>query len=192
MMNLMYENFPEAIDVCGDIVPIVTDFREYIKLIDMLADSELSVSDKQLCILQYFKSMPCDFDEALGGLVDFVTMSKLKPDLQSSQDENKDDDPPQKALYSFSYDYPYIFSAFMHDYGINIRTIPYMHWWEFRMLFDGLSNDNEIKQRIMYRGIDPNDVKDKDERKRIMKIQREIKLPDDILTDYDIGDVFEW
>ena len=192
MMNLMYENFPEAIDVCGDTVPIVTDFREYIKLIDMLADSELSVSDKQLCILQYFKSMPCDFDEALGGLVDFVKMSKLKPDLQSSQDENKDDDPPQKALYSFSYDYPYIFSAFMRDYGINIRTIPYMHWWEFRMLFDGLSNDNEIKQRIMYRGIDLNDVKDKDERKRIMKIQREIKLPDDILTDYDIGDAFEW
>ena len=192
MMNLMYENFPEAIDVCGDTVPIVTDFREYIKLIDMLADSELSVSDKQLCILQYFKSMPCDFDEALGGLGDFVTMSKLKPDLQSSQDENKDDDPPQKALYSFSYDYPYIFSAFMRDYGINIRTIPYMHWWEFRMLFDGLSNDNEIKQRIMYRGIDLNDVKDKDERKRIMKIQREIKLPEDILTDYDIGDAFEW
>ena len=97
-----------------------------------------------------------------------------------------------EALYSFSYDYPYIFSAFMHDYRINIRTIPYMHWWEFRMLFDGLSNDNEIKQRIMYRGIDLNDVKDKDERKRIMKIQREIKLPDDILTDYDIGDAFEW
>ena len=44
----------------------------------------------------------------------------------------------------------------------------------------------------MYRGIDLNDVKDKDERKRIMKIQREIKLPDDILTDYDIGDAFEW
>ena len=60
------------------------------------------------------------------------------------------------------------------------------------MLFDGLSNDNEIKQRIMYRGIDLNDVKDKDERKRIMKIQREIKLPDDILTHYDIGDAFEW
>ena len=60
------------------------------------------------------------------------------------------------------------------------------------MLFDGLSHANEIKQRIMYRGIDLNDVKDKDERKRIMKIQREIKLPDDILTDYDIGDAFEW
>ena len=78
MMNLMYENFPEAIDVCGDTVPIVTDFREYIKLIDMLSDSELSVSDKQFCILQYFKSTPGDFDEALGGLVDFVTMSKLR------------------------------------------------------------------------------------------------------------------
>ena len=192
MMNLMYENLPESIEVCGESVPIVTDFREYIKLIDMLSDSELSVSDKQFCILQYFKSTPGDFDEALGELVDFVTMSKLRSDPKSDQGDSENDDSDQKALYSFSYDYPYIFSAFMHDYGINIRTIPYMHWWEFRMLFDGLSNDNEIKQRIMYRGIDLNDVKDKDERKRIMKIQREIKLPDDILTDYDIGDAFEW
>ena len=192
MMNLMYENLPESIEVCGESVPIVTDFREYIKLIDMMADSELSVVDKQLCIIQYFKSAPGNFDEALGGLVDFVTMSKLRSDPKSDQGDSENDDSDQKALYSFSYDYPYIFSAFMHDYEINIRTIPYMHWWEFRMLFDGLSNDNEIKQRIMYRGIDLNDVKDKDERKRIMKIQREIKLPDDILTDYDIGDAFGW
>ena len=192
MMNLMYENLPESIEVCGESVPIVTDFREYIKLIDMMADSELSAVDKQLCIIQYFKSAPGNFDEALGVLVDFVTMSKLRSDPKSDQGDSENDDSDQKALYSFSYDYPYIFSAFMRDYGINIRTIPYMHWWEFRMLFDGLSNDNEIKQRIMYRGIDLNDVKDKDERKRIMKIQREIKLPDDILTDYDIGDAFEW
>ena len=58
------------------------------------------------------------------------------------------------------------------------------------MLFDGLSEDNEIKKRIMYRGIDIGTIKDHDERKRIVKIQASIALEENQLTDYDIGDVF--
>ena len=58
------------------------------------------------------------------------------------------------------------------------------------MLFDGLSEDTEIKQRIMYRGINLSDIKDKDERKRISRIQKQIRLPMEELTDYDIGNAF--
>ena len=57
-------------------------------------------------------------------------------------------------------------------------------------LFDGLSDDTEIKQRIMYRSLDLSTIKDKDERKRIQKIQRSIQLPQEALSDYDIGDMF--
>ena len=42
----------------------------------------------------------------------------------------------------------------------------------------------------MYRGIDLSDIKDKDERKRIAKIQRRIQLPAEALSDYDIGNAF--
>ena len=44
----------------------------------------------------------------------------------------------------------------------------------------------------MYRNTDLNEIKDKEERKRIEKIQRQIRLPDDELSDFDIGDAFEW
>ena len=60
------------------------------------------------------------------------------------------------------------------------------------MLFDGLPDDTEIKKRIMYRGLNLNEIKDRKERKRIEKIQNQIRLPDDELSDYDIGDAFEW
>lgn len=190
-MNLMYEDLPESIVVSGEEIPIQTDFRDYIRLIDMLGDTGLLPNEKKYLVLQYFKKRPKDFGEALDALTDFVVMGALKEDCD--QEHSEEEEPEnQKMVYSFSYDYPYIFSAFIHDYNINIRTIPYMHWWEFRMLFDGLSKDNEIKQRIMYRSIDLGDIKDKDERKRIEKIQRAIKLPEDVLTDYDIGDAFEW
>ena len=189
--NLMYEDLPESIVVSGEQIPIHTDFRDYIRLIDMLGDTDLLPNEKKYLLLQYFKKQPKDFGEALDALTDFVVMGALKEDYGHGYPEEEDPE-TQKMVYSFSYDYPYIFSAFLHDYDINIRTIPYMHWWEFRMLFDGLSKDNEIKQRIMYRSIDLGDIKDKDERKRIEKIQMAIKLPEDVLTDYDIGDAFEW
>lgn len=67
-----------------------------------------------------------------------------------------------------------------------------MHWWEFRSLFDWLPDGTEIKQRIMYRSIDPGTIRDKDERKRIKKIQRAVALKKKQrkLDDYEIGDMF--
>lgn len=58
------------------------------------------------------------------------------------------------------------------------------------MLFDGLSEDNEIKKRIMYRGIDLSEVKDPEEKKRIQKIKKLIELKQEELTDFEIGDAF--
>jgi hypothetical protein len=95
-----------------------------------------------------------------------------------------------KPLFSFRADYPYIMAGFLRDYGIDLSEIEYLHWWKFRMLFEGLSEDTEIKQRIMYRGINLEEIKDKDEKKRIRKIQNAIRLPEEILTDYDIGNAF--
>ena len=58
------------------------------------------------------------------------------------------------------------------------------------MLFDGLSEDTEIKQRIMYRGINLSEIKDKEEKKRISRIQNSIRLPMEELTDFEIGNAF--
>lgn len=44
--------------------------------------------------------------------------------------------------------------------------------------------------QIMYRGINLEEIKDKDEKKRIRKIQNSIRLPEESLTDYDIGNAF--
>ena len=44
----------------------------------------------------------------------------------------------------------------------------------------------------MYRSVDLSEIKDKEERKRIKKIQKSIQLPSESLTDYDIGNAFMW
>lgn len=188
-MNLFYEEYPTTINVGEREIPIITDFREYVKLMDMLRDDTLNSSEKFFLLKQYFLFEPDDYSMALDALTDFVVM---KSEGEENNYSNDDTEPAKKEVYSFEYDYPFIFSAFLSEYGINIRTIPYMHWWEFKNLFDGLPENTEIKQRIMYRNIDLNTIKDKDEKNRIRKIQNAIRLPQSKLSDYEIGDAFEW
>ncbi|MBS4980055.1 MAG: bacteriophage Gp15 family protein [Lachnospiraceae bacterium] len=191
-MNLFYEMYPESIEIHGERVPIVTDFREYIKLLDMLKDPELSDTEKAYCLKEYFLCDFSDFNEAIKQLSSFVAMDEVEQAGVRKETDTTCTEKAvqQKQLYSFSIDYPYIIAGFLRDYRIDLTSVDYLHWWKFRMLFDSLSEDTEIKQRIMYRSIDLSTIKDKDERKRISKIQRSIQLPQEQLTDYEIGDMF--
>lgn len=188
-MNLFYEDYPNTIVVGGREITIVTDFREYIKLIDMLNDNELKSWEKVVCLKQYFEEEPEDFGEAMEQLTAFVVMETESAEEKENQENAKND---KKEVYSFEYDFPFIFSAFLSEYGIHLKTIPYLHWWEFRNLFRGLSEETEIKKMIAYRSINPSEIKDENERKRIIKIQRSIALPNSNVTDFDIGDAFGW
>lgn len=189
-MNLFYDEFPKVVEVNGEVISIITDFREYIRLLDMLKCDELSSCEKAWIIGEYFLEDIQVNMEAIHVMTNFVMMKELD---QGSIPSEEDEDLPretQKNLFSYSVDYPYILAGFLRDYGIDLETITYLHWWKFRMLFDGLSEDTEIKQRIMYRSIDLSTIKDKEERKRISRIQRKIQLPAEALTDYDIGNAF--
>ena len=190
-MNFFYEDLPRTVHVHGEEIPIITDFREYIRLLDMLKCEELNAMQRLTLLTQYFLYEIEVDEEAISALTGFVVM-----DFDSWQKGNEEDgiEPDRhgsnKNLYSYEMDYPFILSGFMRDYRIDLESVEYLHWWKFRMLFDGLSEDTEIKQRIMYRSINLSDIKDKDERKRISRIQRRIQLPQESITDYDIGNAF--
>lgn len=184
-MNFFYEAFPDFVCIHGEEVPIITDFREYVRLLDMLKCEELNTMQKTALLSQYFLEEIEIDKEAIAALTSFVVM-----DFDSNEEEEVGNSGSKKKLFSYEIDYPFIASGFLRDYGIDLETVDYLHWWKFRMLFDGLSEDTEIKQRIMYRGINLSDIKDKDERKRISRIQKRIQLPMEDLTDYDIGNAF--
>ena len=191
-MNLFYETAPTEVTIGGIDYPIVTDFRDCISLIDMLKDNELKPLEKYELVMERFtQDKPADFKAATEALTEFINMECLpRYGMNTMRDGESEEEPKKKNLFSFSIDYPCILAGFMHDYKIDLSDIEYMHWWKFRMLFDNLSEDTEIKQRIYYRGVDLGTIKDKEERKRIARIQQRIKLPDEELSDYDIGDAF--
>lgn len=192
-MNLFYEKYPKVLEVHGEYVPIITDFREYIRLLDMLKCKDLNDVQKIMILKEYFLTDISIDATALRALTNFVTMEMEEKESEQDPDGEEGEELEEtgkKNLFSYEIDYPYILSGFLRDYGIDLETVNYLHWWKFRMLFDGLSEDTEIKQRIMYRGINLSEIKDKEERKRISKIQRSIQLPAEELTDYEIGNAF--
>ena len=194
-MNLFYEKYPKVLKVHGEHYPIITDFREYIRLLDMLKCKELNDTQRIMILKEYFLADISIDSEAIHALTGFVTMDMKEKERDPNSEEEEEgveeqEEAGKKNLFSYEIDYPYILSGFLRDYDIDLETVNYLHWWKFRMLFDGLSEDTEIKQRIMYRGINLSDIKDKEERKRISKIQRSIQLPAEELTDYEIGNAF--
>lgn len=192
-MNLFYEEYQKVLEIHGEYVPIITDFREYIRLLDMLKCKDLNDVQKIMILKEYFLTDISIDATALRALTNFVTMEMEEKESEQDPDGEEGEELEEtgkKNLFSYEIDYPYILSGFLRDYGIDLETVNYLHWWKFRMLFDGLSEDTEIKQRIMYRGINLSDIKDKDERKRISRIQKQIRLPMEELTDYDIGNAF--
>lgn len=217
-MNLFYEDYPSFIRSGGEVIPIRTDFRDYIRLMDTLRSKEVTDQEKAEFICSFFLKIPPDVGEAIGKLMDFINMDALDPPVRgagidvASEDgtvsgnrlddrqmkvenglETEEEDleeEPVKMVYSFEYDYAYILAGFRQCYQIDLRTVDYMHWWEFRCLFQGLPADTEIKQRIRYRGMDLSKIQDKEERKRIRRIQDAIRLPGEEMSDYEIGNAF--
>ncbi len=112
--------------------------------------------------------------------------------MQHWEEENDQESEEQHntPVISYNQDAPYIIAGFLECYGIDLTEVPYMHWWKFQMLIDGMNEDCELKKRMGYRSIDLSKIKDKEERERIRKIQKQIAIVDRVVTSEEIGDAF--
>ncbi len=190
-MNVLYEPFPDSVEVKGQSCRIVTDFREWIRLLELVKDESVKPGQKAGLLMQWYLDEPPGKTEAISALVSFLRADGLYP-YKKSHMELQGEEKAQEPSFSYTEDAHCIFCAFMECYRIDLERISYMHWWKFRMLFEGLNEETEIKQRIRYRQMDISTIKDKEERKRVKKIKRAIALREGrhLIDDYEIGDVF--
>lgn len=197
-MNVLFDPFPETVEVGGKEYRIVTDFREWIKFMELLRSIEQFTPRILDMILEwYVDDRPEDVVASITALQKFLCAEEINQEgKEQSVGDGEDDmdggDGPSVEAFSFRQDALCIYSAFMEVYRIDIETIPYMHWWKFLVLFWGLPAGTEIKERIHYRTVDLSTIKSKEERERIKKIRRKIAIrnPQRRLSDYEIGDVF--
>lgn len=170
MINIITDKLPKTVEICGKEYSINSDFRAAVEF-EILIQSDASPKKKTRgAIRLFFGGNPPPFPENV--LVDAVI------DFYAGGGKDSDERPKKnrKRIYSFAQDGDYIAAAFRSQYGIDLLTIPYMHWYEFRALFKGLEESCEIVKIMGYRAAELSKIKYKPERERIARLQEIYKI----------------
>ncbi|WP_286154402.1 Gp15 family bacteriophage protein [Thomasclavelia cocleata] len=173
----------------GTKIPIETDFRAWIKFSCILNDKYIDNIYKPYILFNtvlFSYDTNIEADKILDALLDFYCCNK------SIAYSKK---PDNKIGFLFDYDMDLIYSAFMQQYRINLLTVD-MHWWEFKALLSGLTDNTKFIQVVGYRLADLSKIKDKKERQRLKELQEHYKIKDEkdsfIRTQEEIeSDLFE-
>lgn len=187
-MNLLYEAPPDTVLVGGKSYSVYTDFRDWLRFFDMQEDDALSQRDKLLLMLEWYKEKPPPelLRESIEGLIRFASRKDASEPCREKEPQRQSTD----KVLSWSYDAAYVYAAFLSVYRIDLLTVKEMHWHVFLALFDALPDDTPIKQRMGYRAVNLSAIKDKNERKRIRRIQDSIRIPHEDLNAYQCGEFF--
>lgn len=180
MINLLYEPFPDSIEADGRRYPVLTDFREWFRFSDLIADRDIPAETKLFLMMQWLAEPPEQITEALvNALFAFYKAKPLEPAplYEEEEDEAQDEADCRPPVFSWSVDARFVLGDFRRFYGIDLLSAEYMHWWEFRSLFAALPDESLCQKRIAYRSADLSEIKNKAERDRIARIQRQIALP---------------
>ena len=180
-MNILIDDIKDIIQKkIGRNIHFRTNFRIVILFELLMQDKNIRKEDKIFQTLNLFYSdldqiKEIGIENAIENILWFYRCGKEK---ENSKEENKEEISPKKQIYSYEFDDKYIYSAFLNQYNINLQQIEYLHWWEFKALFDGLKEDNQIVKIMSYRATDLSKIKDKEEKKRYKKLKELYALPD--------------
>lgn len=142
-MNILVDDFPDAVEIAGEIIPIDTDFRTAIRIILAFEDPELTIAEKQAVLISnLFLEPPPDLGQAIEVGVRF---------LNGGVDRDSDSDTGNNLrLYSFEKDSALIFAAFKQTHGIDLETAE-LHWWKFLALFMDLGAETAFCNLVSLR-----------------------------------------
>ncbi|WP_304508916.1 bacteriophage Gp15 family protein [Anaerotignum sp.] len=154
-MNLLIDDLPHSIYIKDKEYAINWGFRTAILYEMMMLDNEVLAEEKPLLALRlFYPTIPDDWQEALEGIQWFYRCGEEERGKRKKRGRNTNQD----RIYSFDYDAPYIYSAFLGQYGIDLNEVDRLHWWKFKALFQGLNEDCAISKIMGYRAVDINSV----------------------------------
>lgn len=170
-MNMLCDEVPQSLNICGTEYEINTDFRVWIRFEKLLSDDNKTASEifsevKNLV----FKSTipPAKYDEeTTNQLLWFYHCGKQQPKGTSSG---------AKEVFSYDFDDGYICAAFMQQYHIQINRVS-LHWWEFHSLMLSLSDSTEFVKIMGYRAVEINSKMTTEQRSFYQKMKKHYRLP---------------
>ena len=125
---------PDSLIVAGKRYAIRSDFRNFLRIIEVFNDPELTNEEKVYVFLKRvyveFDSIPNQhYEEAYKRAAEFMEWQK----------EEKKHNP---RLYDWVKDEQLIFPAVNKAAGMEIRALPYLHWWTFLGYFQSIDSES--------------------------------------------------
>ena len=181
-LNLLMDILPEYGNIDGEEYFIDTNFRNGI-IFEKIAFSDIPIKNKvaQLLPIFYTEQMPRNTTVAMETIIGFYSCGvETKKDTAPQRRKNGNVVLKPKMIYDYFHDAPYIYAAFLGNYGIDLNDIEYLHWWKFHALFRGLPSSAKIVEIMGYRGTDLGRIKSKSEQERIARMKEIYALPQEL------------
>lgn len=131
-MNFLLDKLPQAVVIDDKAVPVNTDFRTCLRIIQALEDERLMEHEKLTVLITLLYPEPPE-NTALA-IEQGLKFLNLGEDMNASKTH-------QAAVYSLNKDSSYIYTAFKSTFNIDLNTVENLHWWKFRSLFADLGRD---------------------------------------------------
>lgn len=149
--------FPEYVVDGGTKVKVDADFRTVIRCIGILLEPKIPDEKKQAMIRSLF------FDGCWVSNPAWLFYEFVK--------DNGATEEPGKRVMDLMQDQDAIYTSFLQQYQMDLTTIPYLHWYKFRVLMAGLGEQTELGYRIRIRNLDTRkfDVKDRVQMERLKR-----------------------
>lgn len=173
MANIILDVLPETVEIDGAEYRINSDFRISILFELLMQDDEVGKRQKLVQGLQlYYPEIPHNVTMAVDKMIWFYRCGKETESGGHGSGSGR-----AKQIYSFEHDDDYIYAAFLEQYGIDLQDIEELHWWKFRALFRGLSEDTEFVKIMGYRSVKITSEMSKEQREFYKKMQSIHALP---------------
>ena len=136
------ENYPDQIQVGDTVYDINADYRVILRIIRIQQQDDVMLMARNRRCLELFYKDGFPADDPMMYMWMFVRRCK------SSEEDDRDNGSQTMCYYR---DADVIMSSFRAQYGIDLNSQEFMHWYEFLMLVDGLGEDTPLMRRIHLR-----------------------------------------
>lgn len=180
-MNVLIEGLPKTVTVNGSPFSLKTNFYIGIIFTELMTDSKITPYEKVIRAIDlwYQEKPPMEsydqIKEAFDKIMWFYTMGENEEESTSNSRVRVRNRPTR--ILDYEADQAYIVSAFQQQYGIDL-TVENIHWWRFKMLFNGLTEKTKMVKIMQYRAMEIDPKMPEKQRKFYQEMKILYALPD--------------
>lgn len=180
-MNVLIEGLPKTVTVNGSPFSLKTNFYIGIIFTELMTDSKITPYEKVIRAIDlwYQEKPPMEsydqIKEAFDKIMWFYTMGENEEESTTNSRVRVRNRPTR--ILDYEADQAYIVSAFQQQYGIDL-TVENIHWWRFKMLFNGLTEKTKMVKIMQYRAMEIDPKMPEKQRKFYQEMKILYALPD--------------